>query len=466
MEVFMELDLKYEANNKGRISDRCRFIDEGGCRYVLVDEKLAYLYDLNDIVAARQISVFLHRSKAANQKELAQALGVTERTLRYWVARYRKEGAAGLVDKIHPGAPVKLTDEVIKQIRRYRQQRMKVTDIAHVMNLGLGSVCRVLYQNKETQGNLFAERSLDVDNEIESSNTKAPLAAETSLPTESAGIEGYHEVVDESSQSDQAGSLSKANKQLGNEQPGEVDGEVGSAIADNEFPVHADLSPIHGSKGEKVSAKEVVCDIEAGEAETTDLLSISTQSEPAIQLDSPVLAPIESSDCQPEGVSIDEGGEQDLEAFALGSDSGEDVTDGWDSSVIDPLDRSDDRMWARLGMIEDANPIFVMHGREDKIEFAGAFLAIALLTVDPYLKVAKAVYRSFGAAFYGIRSIFQTFILMPLLRIKNSEEIRDYNPHKVGRLLGLDRSPEVKTLRRKLGSSGKCVIVTHCICGQ
>ena len=41
-------------------------------------------------------------------------------------------------------------------------------------------------------------------------------------------------------------------------------------------------------------------------------------------------------------------------------------------------------------------------------------------------------------------------LLMALLRIKRPEALKEHSPPRLGRLLGLDRAPEVKTLRRKL----------------
>lgn len=43
-----------------------------------------------------------------------------------------------------------------------------------------------------------------------------------------------------------------------------------------------------------------------------------------------------------------------------------------------------------------------------------------------------------------------TLLLMALLRIKRPEGLKEYGPQDLGRLLGLDRAPEVKTLRGKL----------------
>jgi prepilin-type processing-associated H-X9-DG protein len=39
---------------------------------------------------------------------------------------------------------------------------------------------------------------------------------------------------------------------------------------------------------------------------------------------------------------------------------------------------------------------------------------------------------------------------MALLRIKRPEHLKECDPAALGRLLGLDRAPEVKTLRRRL----------------
>jgi hypothetical protein len=43
-----------------------------------------------------------------------------------------------------------------------------------------------------------------------------------------------------------------------------------------------------------------------------------------------------------------------------------------------------------------------------------------------------------------------TMLLMALLRIKRPEALKEHSPSALGRVLGLDRAPEVKTLRRKL----------------
>lgn len=114
---------------------------------------------------------------------------------------------------------------------------------------------------------------------------------------------------------------------------------------------------------------------------------------------------------------------------------------------VDPLDRSVDRALARLGMLEDAQPVFAS-GKN--LPWVGAFLALALLEKDPLLKVAGQVFGSLGPAFYGLRTVLVSIVMLALLRIKKPEQLRQHQAQGLGRVLGLDRVPEVKTLRRKL----------------
>jgi hypothetical protein len=52
--------------------------------------------------------------------------------------------------------------------------------------------------------------------------------------------------------------------------------------------------------------------------------------------------------------------------------------------------------------------------------------------------------------FYGVIHIFILLAFMPLARVKNVERMKDYAPGEWGKLLGLDRGPEARTLRSKI----------------
>jgi len=113
----------------------------------------------------------------------------------------------------------------------------------------------------------------------------------------------------------------------------------------------------------------------------------------------------------------------------------------------DPADRRLDRLLAYLGLLEDAAPLFRSGLRVPR---AGVLLALPALIESGVLESAQKVYGSLGPAFYGLRTTMLTLLLMALLRIKRPEALKEHSPDDLGRLLGLDRAPEVKTLRRKL----------------
>src|SRR5262245_42896309 len=62
----------------------------------------------------------------------------------------------------------------------------------------------------------------------------------------------------------------------------------------------------------------------------------------------------------------------------------------------------------------------------------------------------RTLYREIGPAFYGLRTTLLTLLFMALLGIQRPKHLKERDPAALGRLLGLDRAPEVKTLRRKL----------------
>ena len=79
----------------------------------------------------------------------------------------------------------------------------------------------------------------------------------------------------------------------------------------------------------------------------------------------------------------------------------------------------------------------------------GVLLALPALLAAGLLRHSEALY-SLPDGFYGIASIFLLLALMALARIKSVEQLRYVAPGEWGNLLGLDRIPEVRTLRQKL----------------
>jgi hypothetical protein len=113
----------------------------------------------------------------------------------------------------------------------------------------------------------------------------------------------------------------------------------------------------------------------------------------------------------------------------------------------DASDRTLDRQLAYLGLLDDAAPLF----REgSSVPGAGVLVALPCLIDSGLFRISRKLYGGIGPAFYGLRTTLLTLLLMALLRIKRPEHLKEKDPAAFGRLLGLDRAPEVKTLRRRL----------------
>jgi DNA-binding MarR family transcriptional regulator len=113
----------------------------------------------------------------------------------------------------------------------------------------------------------------------------------------------------------------------------------------------------------------------------------------------------------------------------------------------DPSNRSIDRALAVNGLLDDAAPLF---GDADGIRDVGALLAIPLLTQQGVFYEALRVFSGIGPSFYGLRTTIVCLCLLMMLNLSRLQDVMQREPRSVGKLLGLDRSPEIKTLRRKV----------------
>ena len=78
---------------------------------------------------------------------------------------------------------------------------------------------------------------------------------------------------------------------------------------------------------------------------------------------------------------------------------------------------------------------------------AGVLLALPALLQQGLLDVTEGLYGRLNNGFFGLRSVLLTLAFMALLRITSPEQLKAHAPGELGLLLGLDRAPEVKTVR-------------------
>lgn len=112
-----------------------------------------------------------------------------------------------------------------------------------------------------------------------------------------------------------------------------------------------------------------------------------------------------------------------------------------------PAPREQERQAARRGELAEAPPA-ICEGAS--LPMAGALLILPTLAATGLVACAEEVYDKAKAAFYGLRSLVMSMVFAALVGEARAEGLTRLDPVDIGRLLGLDRAPEVKTLRRRL----------------
>jgi prepilin-type processing-associated H-X9-DG protein len=115
--------------------------------------------------------------------------------------------------------------------------------------------------------------------------------------------------------------------------------------------------------------------------------------------------------------------------------------------LADPVDRGGERVLARFGLIPYAPPVFTACARAP---LAGLLLGLPALAGTGLIEGAHTVYGGLPNGFYSLDAMLCESVFRALLGAARAEGATRIDPHALGRVLGLDRAPEVKTIRRKI----------------
>src|SRR5208283_4668803 len=111
--------------------------------------------------------------------------------------------------------------------------------------------------------------------------------------------------------------------------------------------------------------------------------------------------------------------------------------------------RDAERALARFGLLgEGAAPAFTPGAR---YPLAGLLIALPALEQTGLLACARQVYGRLRDGYYSLDTVLVHLVFQALLREPRAEGATRVPPPAMGRVLGLDRAPEVKTIRRKTG---------------
>jgi hypothetical protein len=105
-----------------------------------------------------------------------------------------------------------------------------------------------------------------------------------------------------------------------------------------------------------------------------------------------------------------------------------------------------DRVLAACGLLAGAGLEFTA---DDDVPQAGVLCALPALLAEGLLRHTRLFYV-LPPGFYPLEAIFLYLALLALVRCASLEQTRYQAPGEWGRILGLDRLPEVKTLRAKI----------------
>jgi transposase len=123
-------------------------------------------------------------------------------------------------------------------------------------------------------------------------------------------------------------------------------------------------------------------------------------------------------------------------------------------ALAKPAERTTERAAACGGVLDEAAPV-ICEGAS--LPLVGSLLVLPALAATGLIEAATAVYgagRKVGgihrSAFYGLRSLILCVVFSCLVGEPRAEGATRLDPVAIGRLLGLDRAPEVKRLRFRM----------------
>jgi hypothetical protein len=108
--------------------------------------------------------------------------------------------------------------------------------------------------------------------------------------------------------------------------------------------------------------------------------------------------------------------------------------------------RTEERLLAAVGLLRQAP---VQFEPAADVPLGGVLWALPALLAEGLLRHSRKLF-ALPEGFYPLETIFLVLAFMALVRVRSLEALRYEPPGEWGQLVGLDRIPEVRTLRQKL----------------
>jgi transposase len=382
-----------DTNQRTSINPILWFEDRDGFRVIFCRHEILYRVACDDTRFLKLIAVSLRQSELATQLEIAAAFGHSVASQRRWEGRFTQHGIEGLDSKPHSGRPPTIPVTQHAFVQRWFHDGVATAAMARRLGVSKTTVRRLLRQ-------LGLVRPPRPEPVLPFASTSPETAPDEPVPGSSSGIPRPRDAGTEL----MPRPLTPDDTRL-----------VSTAPASQE--------PLTAAAGSTDRAGAVAV---PGTPET-DRVPPPAETSPPTVPETPAALGADNHVPDPPPAAVAPVG------FTVDTN---------------PFDRSGDRWLASQGLLADAAPLF---GAAEDLPRAGVLLALPALAEHGGPAVVQRVYGWLGRpAFYGLRTVVLTVVLLALLRVKRPENLKEYAPRPLGRLLGLDRAPEVKTLRRKL----------------
>lgn len=379
-----------------RVGKNVWFHDQEGLRAVFVGNQPFFTYPLHDRRLHQFCACQLAETKLAKCRQIAQAFEISERTLLRLRRCLQEGGIDALPGKPGPKGRHKATPDISQAIARLYQKGFSTYEVAGQLGLCDRTVRVVLF-----------EKGIP----LRSRQRKTALLPFPSQPDESPSAVDSAEhttvqpdLIDTPAQG--------ATTVVGQDEQASGQESCGCVPAPSSLESAVEVSPRSWSK----NPKELVPTVPSATAPSESVVTTSRESVVTASTELPATEPSVSEPPKVEATSI-------------------------------PYASALDQFFTKLGMIEEAP---VAYESAEHVAGAGVLLGLALLSETHLLGEARQVYGRLKNAWYGLRGLLLTLVVMALLRIKRAEQIKQHDPASLGRLLGLPRAAEVKTLRRKV----------------
>jgi prepilin-type processing-associated H-X9-DG protein len=404
-----------QGRTRTRINRNLSFVDQAGMRVVFQWQEPLFRFSLSDALSLRYAAVQLRMGNLATQEELAQAFQHSVATQRRWETRFQSHGLEGLKRGKSTGRPAAIPRTLDGVLRKWFEEGVPNCEMAKRLQVSEATIHRALSRLGMQRQTATTELPWPTDSEEELQRTDGKESQEA-LPAEAAEANEHELSAAEAKplESGQGAEQQNAeNESVETTEP--VSKEVVPETADARQSDSCGLIQQESEASDGGKPTDAAAVVKAPAADDGAAAEACLQGQPVFgELLEDVLAELEE-----QGFTIDR----------------------------DADDRCGDRTLARLGRLDDATPLFA---DRPGVRQAGVLLTIPLLVRSRLLDVFLGVYHSLGPAFYGLRTTVLVLFVAALLRIKRPEHFKEHNPRELGHLLGLDRAPEVKTVRRKL----------------